>query len=159
VVTDLSGQVRPRVRTMVMNVYAGGFAGKCLTSLADMCNQTIYLKYSQLNNPGPTEIFIFMDEREDYINVGNFWTVMTGFGPPKNPAAYALGDYPGSYHGNAGGFSFTDGHSELHRWRDGRTMPPVTAGGRVWDTVTPTSTPNNRDVEWLQDHSTRPKTP
>ena len=32
------------------------------------------------------------------------------------------------YHHLACGFSFADGHSEIKRWRDARTMPPLTIG-------------------------------
>ncbi len=49
---------------------------------------------------------------------------------------------------------FADGHSELHRWRDGRTMPPLVDNGNVNDQY---ASPNNPDVAWLQDHATRPK--
>ena len=157
IVKDLSGKTWPRVRTMVMNIYLGGLGGKA-TGLQNMRNQIIYLKYSQLTIPGAAQIFLFTDEREDWINYGNLWTIMTGFGPPANPAQYALGDIPASYHGNAGGFSFCDGHAELHRWRDSRTMPPVQSVS-AWDGSTPIPSPNNVDVGWLQDHSTRPLAP
>jgi hypothetical protein len=60
------------------------------------------------------------------------------------------------YHHFACGFSFADGHSELRRWRDSRTMPPLTIGANpLFDHTS--SSPGNPDVAWLQDHSTRPK--
>src|ERR1051326_4047066 len=37
----------------------------------------------------------------------------------------SMPDMPASYHNGAGGFSFADGHSEVHRWRDGFTKQPV----------------------------------
>ena len=61
-----------------------------------------------------------------------------------------------SYHGNAGGLSFADGHSETHKWGDGRTMPPLVAEGTVFDGTTGVGSAGNKDVGWLQDHSTRP---
>ena len=42
---------------------------------------------------------------------------MSGYSPTI-PAIYRWLDLPASYHGNAGGLSFADGHSEIHRWRD-----------------------------------------
>jgi len=36
------------------------------------------------------------------------------------------GDTPASYHNGAGGISFADGHSEIHKWRSGATKVPVT---------------------------------
>jgi hypothetical protein len=60
------------------------------------------------------------------------------------------------YHHLACGFSFADGHSEIRRWRDPRTMPPLTVGANPLFDHTSDS-PGNPDVAWLQDHSTRPK--
>ena len=34
-------------------------------------------------------------------------------------------DFPGNYHNGAGNLSFADGHSEIHRWLDARTKPPI----------------------------------
>jgi hypothetical protein len=60
------------------------------------------------------------------------------------------------YHHLACGFSFADGHSELKRWRDPRTMPPLTIGANpLFDQFS--QSPSNVDVAWLQDHSTRLK--
>lgn len=57
-----------------------------------------------------------------------------------------------SYHGGAGGLSFADGHSEIRKWRDPRTMP-------VFDPslVRPLNiaSPNNRDCLWLMERATR----
>ena len=148
----VNGVQMPRVRTMSMNLYIGGFGGD--GSFAP--TMTIYMKYGDLVNPGAASVFVFLDEREDAINWGNFETVMNGF-QPHNPAAYQLTDIPASYHGNAGGFSFADGHSEIHRWADGRTMPPLKYEGLIFNGSTPTPSPNNPDVGWLQTVSTRPK--
>jgi prepilin-type processing-associated H-X9-DG protein len=83
-------------------------------------------------------------------------TYMAGYSP-ADPAQYGFdGDYPGMYHNRACGFSFADGHSELKRWRDDRTMPPLTVGSNpLFDNFS--MSPDNQDVAWLQDHSTRPK--
>ena len=145
----------PRVRTMSMNTYLGGFGGLSLY-MPDFDTQILYLKSSDLNNPGPSKIFVFIDEREDAINWGNFYTLMTGYSPP-NPPAYEFEDIPASYHGNAGGLSFADGHSEIHRWRDGRTMRPILPEGIIYNGITAIPSAGNVDIAWLQDHSTRPK--
>jgi len=62
-------------------------------------------------------------------------------------------DCPRNTH-RAGGFSFADGHSEIRRWRDERTMPPLVRDGYVEDRL---ESPHNPDIAWLQDRSTRPK--
>ena len=139
---------------MVMNLYLGGFNGSGGTVFNDK-TWLLYKKQPDLTTPGPDKIFIFMDEREDAINWGNFYTDMTGYSP-SSPASYKLADMPGTYHNNACGFSFGDGHSEIKKWRDSRTCPPVQQGTLIFDGITETPSPRNPDVAWLQDHSTRP---
>jgi hypothetical protein len=80
---------------------------------------------------------------------------MTGFSPP-NPNAYYIADFPGSYHANGGALSFADGHSDIHRWRDPRTMPPLVYQGTIWDGQHGGPSPRNVDIGYLQDHATRP---
>ena len=50
-----------------------------------------------------------------------------------------------------------DGHSEIKRWRDGRTSRPVSEGTPIFDGSTPTPSADNVDIGWLQDKTTRPK--
>jgi prepilin-type N-terminal cleavage/methylation domain-containing protein len=148
------GVQKPRVRSMVMNVYLGGFAGGP-SHILPMDGQTIYLKYSHLNRPGPDRIFVFIDEREDANSWANFFVDMAGYSP-YNPGAYYIGDFPGSYHGDGGALSFADGHSEIHKWRDSRTKPPLVYQGTIWDGKHGGASQGNVDIGWLQDHATRP---
>lgn len=155
----VGGAQKPRVRTMVMNAYLGGFHGLPLTggSLgAAMANQIVYLKFNQLSKPGASKIFVFMDEREDSINWGNFLTAMVGYSP-YNSGSFEFEDIPAFYHGQANGLSFCDGHAELHRWRDARTMPPLLHQQILYNGLGAIPSPNNLDIAWLQDHSTRPQ--
>ena len=66
------------------------------------------------------------------------------------PKAMMLVDYPASYHNNAAGIAFADGHSEIHKWLAPRTIPPLTKGRELKLNV---STPNNPDMLWMQEHS------
>jgi hypothetical protein len=97
-------------------------------------------------------VFVFLDVREDSIDMGNFATDMRGW--PNQPERTGFFDLPASYHHGAAGFSFADGHSEIKKWRDGRTTPPVTSGAYIRDHF---AAPNNPDVVWLQERSTRPR--
>jgi prepilin-type N-terminal cleavage/methylation domain-containing protein len=151
----VSGVTKPRIRTMAMNLFLGGFKGTG-GGVFDPNQWTIYFKYNELSYPGPAKVFVFLDEREDAINWGNFYTDMAGYSPSA-PGSYMLADMPAAYHGMAGGFSFADGHAEIKKWYDGRTTPPVKDGGLIFNGYGETPSPNNRDVAWLQDHSTRPK--
>ncbi len=157
----VNGQQLPRVRTYSMNLYLGGFGGQTSPDPTggwfNKNQWTIYYRYPDLAVPGASQVFLFIDEREDAINWGNFLTDMAGF-KPANGAAYELGDYPASYHGNAGGISFCDGHSEIHRWEDGRTMPPLDYQGTINGGGSGNvPSPYNVDVGWLQFRSSAPK--
>jgi prepilin-type N-terminal cleavage/methylation domain-containing protein/prepilin-type processing-associated H-X9-DG protein len=151
----VNGERKPRIRTMAMNAYLGGFSGIAIGT-GNMSLYTLYKKYTDLNRPGASKIFVFVDEREDAINWGNFLSDMSGYWP-SNPSAYQFLDIPASYHGNAGGFSFADGHSELKRWRDGRTARPIAEGSLIFNGSTPIPSAGNVDIGWLHDKTTRPK--
>ena len=154
-----AGGVKPRILTMSINLYVGGFAPRVGSdplpggtdggwSWAD--GFMIYTKQSSIKLP--TKTFVFLDMRPDRVNWSNFMTMMQGY--PNNPALFELGDLPGMAHGQACGFSFADGHSEMRRWRDSRTMPPM---GPI-DPLAPSfACPRNKDVAWLQDVSTLPR--
>jgi prepilin-type N-terminal cleavage/methylation domain-containing protein len=151
-VVKVNGESKPRVRSMSMNIFLGGWGATDGNWGAPYTAYKIYLKQTDLSDPGPANIFVFLDMREDSIDMGNFATRMAGW--PDQPSLYGFYDLPGFYHHFAGGFSFADGHSEIRRWRDKRTTPPlVSDGGFVNDVF---SSPGNEDVAWLQYRTTRP---
>jgi type II secretory pathway pseudopilin PulG len=150
---QVGGQCLPRVRSMSMNLYVGGFDGTD-GNWPWAHPFRIYAKLPDISLP--SMIFVFLDMREDSVNWGNFMTYMAGYSP-TDPTQYGFdGDYPGMYHHRACGFSFADGHSEIKRWRDQRTMPPLTVGANPLFSQFSQS-PYNVDVGWLQDHTTRLK--
>ena len=146
----VNGQNMPRVRSMSMNLWVGGFVGYDggLSGGLGYVNPPLYPPGTR--GGSPWRVYLKMDMREDSIDWGNFATDMTGW--PDQPDQAGFYDLPGSYHHRAGGFSFVDGHSELKRWMDQRTMPPLDLGGMIPDQF---RSPNNVDVLWLQEHATR----
>ncbi len=148
---SVNQKLLPRVRSMCMNVFLGGWGGTDGGWGKPITDNIMYFKYSALSTPGPSSVFVFIDQREDSVNMGNFAVSMKGY-QPNNPAGYEFWDMPASYHGRAGGFSFADGHSELRRWLDARTMPLPNKNGLP----SPIASANNRDVAWMQDKATRP---
>jgi len=148
----VNGEAKPRVRSMSMNFYLGGFGGWDGHEFLDTGGYKLYFQQTELADPGPSKIFVFLDMRPDSIDIGNFAARMSGW--PNQPGLYGFYDLPGFFHHWACGFSFADGHSELRRWRDNRTMPPLVDDGEVSDWF---DSPGNPDVAWLQDHATRPK--
>jgi len=146
----VDGVQKPRVRSMSMNFWFGGFAGDDAGLSGG--GWRLYFKMSDLIDPGPTRTWLFLDMRQDSIDIGNFATDMTGW--PNVPSSTGFYDLPGMYHHRACGFSFADGHSEIKKWLDSRTMPPLVANGEISDVF---RTPNNPDVVWLQERATRRK--
>jgi prepilin-type processing-associated H-X9-DG protein len=113
----------------------------------------VYRRFSDMVDPGPSDTFVFLDVREDSINTGAWGVMMNGY---PDPALVGwTSDWPASYHNRAGGFSFADGHSEIHRWLDPRTMPPLVKGSDHLTFGGWVPSPNNRDLVWLQEHATR----
>ncbi len=68
-----------------------------------------------------SKIFVFLDEHPDSINDGYFIV----------RATTDWVDLPASYHDGAGCFSFADGHSEIHKWRDASTRKPIQKASRA----------------------------
>ena len=100
-----------------------------------------YGKQSDLTRPGPSQTFIFVDEDNYSINDGGFATV-----GPNVPYQYKMIDWPGSYHNGACGFAFADGHSEVHKWVDPRT---IVQRGNVSSAIHAGS----KDIVWMADRS------
>ncbi len=146
----INGEQKPRVRSMSMNFWFGGFGGVDLGLSGG--GWRIYFKMSDLVDPGPARTWLFLDMREDSIDIGNFATDMRGW--PDAPSQTGFYDLPGMYHGTAGGFSFADGHSEIKKWRDPRTTPALVPNGEINDGF---PSPRNQDVVWLQERATRKK--
>ncbi len=152
----INGVLKPRTRSISMNVFLGGWGGTDggWGQSTDWIREAkFFFKLSEIVNPPPTKTFVFLDMREDSIDMGNFAVNMAGYSP-SNPGSYQFWDLPGFYHGGACGFSFADGHSEIKKWMDGRTTPPLKKGGMFVDRY---PSPNNPDVAWLHDKATRMK--
>ena len=140
-----AGQALPRQRSMSKLSW---FNGSDADSFAGSFGYTKYSKMTQVLNPGPSLTILFLDERCDSINDGEWCSAMSGW--PDQPNSWIMVDFPGSYHGGAGGISFVDGHAEIHKWKDSRTTPPI--GRLVGLNVL---SPKNQDVYWIMEHSTR----
>ena len=108
-------------------------------------------KESDISGISPAELFVFIDEREDSINDGFFLVNMTGY-QPAQPNLNWIVDFPASYHNKAGSLSFADGHAEIHKWLDPRTMPILRKGAKLKLHV---PSKNNKDITWLQSKSSR----
>ena len=143
----LGGKKYARVRSMSMSQAMGG-PGEWLPPGSSMVSkQTRYktfYKTSDFADPGASQLYVLLDEHPDSINAGGFANMMV-----ENPAAARIIDYPASYHNRAGGMSFADGHAEIRKWRDPRTVVPV----KFYEMPLNVASPNNQDMIWLSDHT------
>jgi len=110
--------ISSRPRSYAMN----GFFGPTTPDAPQTVNNT-FNTYSQFLKataiPNPAGLFVSLDEHPDSINDGLFQTDPT-------PTARAWNDLPATYHDGACGFSFADGHAEIHKFRSGLcTILPV----------------------------------
>jgi prepilin-type N-terminal cleavage/methylation domain-containing protein/prepilin-type processing-associated H-X9-DG protein len=110
-------------------------------------NFQVFRKLTDMSVPGPSTTFVLLDENQISINDGYFVTEMDGYNGSPNTAE-ELVDFPATYHNNAGGFAFADGHSEIHAWKDKHIIHPPTPLAITGDA-------NSPDVFWMQFHSTR----
>jgi prepilin-type N-terminal cleavage/methylation domain-containing protein len=115
-------------------------------------NYLTYGKLSSFDRPGPANTWVLMDENPQTVNDG---LMAVAYPTSLDASKTMLVDYPASNHGRAGGISFADGHSEIHKWLDSRTYtPPASANpGQVQSS----SSPNNQDVIWLAQRTTAAK--
>ena len=103
-----------------------------------------YGKLASITVPGPSALWVVMDEHPDSINDSLMAT-------PAIP--YYFVDFPATSHAGAGGLAFADGHSEIHKWRDGRTVLPI-KGIPNSVPAAPVSSPGNQDTVWLAERTT-----
>jgi prepilin-type N-terminal cleavage/methylation domain-containing protein/prepilin-type processing-associated H-X9-DG protein len=141
----IGGRRHDRVRSVSMNTYVGDSHNN-----PGSWNDPRYQDYLKLSDfEDPVKIFVVLDEREDSIDDAYFAVNMGA-----KWAAARFQNFPAFYHNGACGFSFADGHSEIHRWLDSRTKKPIKPGQLIGYDI---PSPNNADIVWLQDHSTRLK--
>ncbi|HLX69142.1 MAG TPA: prepilin-type N-terminal cleavage/methylation domain-containing protein [Verrucomicrobiae bacterium] len=133
-----AGPIDLRVRSCSMNGYVGITAAGSVSAGVMAGTTEKYHKTVDFIKLKPVDAIVFLDERSDSLNDGWFWSP---------GSATNIRDLPAIFHGNSTSFSFADGHSELHKWTDGRFIA-LTSGNSV-----PGGSP---DESWLFAHTTSP---
>jgi len=108
----------------------------------------IYGKTADMVNPQPANLWVVIDENPDSVNDAAFAVKMDLQG-----RAAAWQDGPGTGHGGGCGFTFADGHAEIRKWQDGRTV-----SGKMITTYKikfdfGQTQPNNPDIAWVQERT------
>jgi prepilin-type N-terminal cleavage/methylation domain-containing protein/prepilin-type processing-associated H-X9-DG protein len=138
-IAKFGGKVYPRVRSISLNQKMNCDQDWWAAPDAQFFN---YRKISDIIRPSPSQAFCFIDEREDSIDDGDF-----GVDHVNKPASMNMINWPAIYHNNAGGLSFADGHAEVHKWHDSRTLRALNPK-QLDQTIL---SPNNVDVLWLRE--------
>ncbi len=101
-----------------------------------------YTNETDLVCPSPKDAFVFCDEHPSSINDGLF---VASLSTPQYT------DLPASYLEGGCGFSFADGHAEVHKWRSRFVFLPVVANQTPNFPIL--SSGSDLDWVWLRDHS------
>jgi prepilin-type N-terminal cleavage/methylation domain-containing protein/prepilin-type processing-associated H-X9-DG protein len=133
----INGVSLPRVRSMSMNSWMGPNSPAWNTANPPF---HVFAKTTDIILPGPCDAIVFIDERSDSIDDGYFAIDMV---------TAQLVNLPAGYHNGASGVTFADGHAEIHKWRDSRTLPPLSTGFLKFQPC-----PGSQDLLWLRQHAT-----
>jgi prepilin-type N-terminal cleavage/methylation domain-containing protein len=130
-----------RLRSYSMNSQMGNVYSYNITRSYN-AGYRAFTKASDLQTcPGPSLAFVFCEE--------NMCSMNDGYLQVNNSAAI-FPDVPGSYHVWQCGFSFADGHAEIHNW----TTPVLKLAVRSGYTAASLSTtPNNVDWRWFTERA------
>jgi prepilin-type N-terminal cleavage/methylation domain-containing protein len=138
---------KQRVRSISMNGFIeGGAYGKTATQSTWYPAFRNYNRTTDVVDPAPSDLWMMNDEHPDSINDG--WEIM------NVTDRHNWVDLPASYHLNACGFNFTDGHSEIHRWKERTTFVKVLYQQR---NNFPGTAPIDRDIDWIISRSSAKK--
>jgi len=108
----------------------------------------VYGKTSDMIAPQPSNLWVIMDENPDSVNDAGYAVKMDLQG-----AAATWQDGPGTSHGGACGFSFSDGHSEIKKWKDGRSTSKVMLATYLYGFPFGQRQANSLDIQWMQDRT------
>jgi prepilin-type N-terminal cleavage/methylation domain-containing protein len=145
-----------RVRSMSMNEFVGPYSPTWNSGANGFWSG--YRQFLKLAGiPNPSSIYVTEDEHPDSINDG-YVQDLYNVGPTLLQDATRWNDLPASYHCGSCGFSFADGHSEIHKWRSSYTILPVRMSGGfpVHTTSEPDGATLKQDLNWIAERSSVP---
>jgi len=137
---------KPRIRSYSQNGFLGWPGNRVPKNIPPYKSA---LKMGEITFPGPSAVFVFIDEHENSINDSHYLP----FDNLKSFGNQSWLDTPSGRHGNATGFVFADGHSEIHKWVDS-DIQAVQYGPNdtpKWDPGL-VGNPGPRDFAWFTNH-------
>jgi prepilin-type processing-associated H-X9-DG protein len=142
---EYQGRIVLRNRSYSMNAFMGDTQRRWTKSHADVYRTV--RKLSDLTTPGPTAIYILLDEHENSINDSHFF-------PFNNLRTYDPRwlDAPSGRHGDAAGMTFADGHSAIHKWSSDLSRVKRQGGVVVPNNIRFLPNATEGDHAWFRDH-------
>lgn len=148
-----NNQILPRVISYAANAFLGPASGWVSGGIASSGNRYKSVrKVSDITYPGPSMMYILLDEHENSINDSHYF-------PFESLARFANNkwlDAPSGRHGSAGGFAFADGHAEIHVWKTpgiSKVLAPVNgATPRPYPDLPFIGTSAVQDYIWMTNH-------
>jgi len=140
------GEKKPRIRSYSMNGYLGYPKGTVPGNCPPLKPA---VKMGDITSPGPSAVFVFLDEHENSINDSHF----TPFSNMRSFGNQSWLDTPAGRHGNSTGFAMADGHAEIHKWQDS-DVQKIQYGANDTPAYNPglVGKPGPRDFEWFTNH-------
>ena len=142
-VRNAAGLLLPRVRSNSMSQ---------VFDLGSWLPPDQFLTYGKLGSIRvPVKTWVLIDEHPDSLNDAAFGVQMAVPSMPLTMSDVRIVDYPASFHNGAGGLSFADGHSEIHKWHGSSIRLPVTG---VYIHLDNPAGDSKNDIVWLSDVTT-----
>ena len=96
-----------------------------------------YSTFSAIRHPSPSKLWVFLDESPILLND-------CAFGFRMNESMWV--DAPGAYHNAGCGFTFADGHAEIHKWKSAGT-------GHFVGSTAYGSSSEGQDYLWMEERT------
>ena len=149
------GVMLPRVRTLSMSQsFCLDGEGHLQDGDAPANYWRHYLKVADMTAPTPVNLWVMIDENPDSVNDAAMAVAMAG-ASNNDPSVYKWQDGPSTLHNGACGFNFADGHGEIHKWHDSRTVAMKTTYTMKYNYGQVQG--GNPDIAWVQQRTTAPK--
>ncbi|MHB1309946.1 MAG: type II secretion system protein [Limisphaerales bacterium] len=140
------GKLVLRNRSYAMNA----FMGQTETSWVNN-HRTVFqtvTKLSSMSEPGPSSVYVLIDEHENSINDSHFFPFDNLRSFNNNPWL----DAPSGRHGNAAGLNFADGHGEIRKWQGTVSGFRRTGGEVAANNISWLPKAGRNDHQWFTNH-------
>jgi prepilin-type N-terminal cleavage/methylation domain-containing protein/prepilin-type processing-associated H-X9-DG protein len=144
---NINRKLWPKLRSYELNAWVGWdsiAAGAWDARLGSDTQWRIYTKMRQITSPAPSQLFTFIDVYYQSICWPYFGVEMGATGTED------FFNWPSVSHDRGSSLCFADGHVEGHRWRDPRTIKPISPDFHHHDDPSR----NNADIDYLRLHAT-----